>query len=125
MVIVYLKNKELFEDTWSPTSSMNNSKQFLSDSVNHKASMSSHLMTRHGKAAGRRRLWTPPDERRGQDVQDVLPDEGGTASMYRGGVPGGSRNKDGNAGALRAPARPIHRGDAGGGKTPPPTVSPV
>ena len=67
----------------------------------------------------------PPDERRGQDVQDVLPDEGGTASMYRGGVPGGSRNKDGNAGALRAPARPIHHGDAGGGKPPPPTASPV
>ena len=65
----------------------------------------------------------PPDGRGGQDVQDFLPDEGETAEMSRGGVPGGSSNKDGNAGALRALARPRHRGDAGGGKTLPPTVS--
>ena len=29
----------------------------------------------------------PPDGKRGQDVQDVLPNEGGTAAM--GGCPGG------------------------------------
>ena len=67
----------------------------------------------------------PPDGKRGQDVQDVLPDEGGTAEMSRGGVHRGPSNKDGNAGALRAPARPRHRGDAGGRKLPPPTVSQV
>ena len=67
----------------------------------------------------------PPDGRKGQDVQDVLPKEGGTAAMSRGGVPGVSSNKDGNAGALCAPSRPRHRGDAGGGKAPPPMVSPV
>ena len=44
----------------------------------------------------------PPGGRQGQDVQDVLPNEGGTAAMSRGGVPGGPSNKDGNAGALRA-----------------------
>ena len=67
----------------------------------------------------------PPDGRGGQDVQDVFPDEGGTAAMSSGGVPGGSSNNDVNVGALRAPARPRHRGYAGGGQHPPPTVSPV
>ena len=35
----------------------------------------------------------PPDGKRGQDIQDVLPGEGGTAAMSRGGVPGGPSNK--------------------------------
>ena len=67
----------------------------------------------------------PPDGKRGKEVQDVLPDERGTTAMSRGGVPGGPSNKDGNAGALRALARPRHLGDAGGGQPPPPMVSPV
>ena len=67
----------------------------------------------------------PPDGKRGQDVQDVLPDEGGPVVMSRGGVPGGPGNEDGNAGALRAPECPRHRGDAGGRKLPPPTVCQV
>ena len=54
----------------------------------------------------------PPDGKRGQDVQDVLPNEGGTAAMSLGGVPGGPGNVDGDVGALRAPACPRHRGDA-------------
>ena len=66
----------------------------------------------------------PPDGKQGQDV-DVLPNKGGTAAMSRGGVPGAPSNKDGNAVALRAPARPRNRGDAGGRKLPPPRVSHV
>ena len=31
----------------------------------------------------------PPDGRGGQDVQDVLPNEGGAAVVSSGGVPGG------------------------------------
>ena len=34
-------------------------------------------------------------------------------------------DKDGNAGALRAPARTRQPGDAGGGQPPPPMVYPV
>ena len=56
---------------------------------------------------------------------DVLPNEGGAAAMSIGGVPWGDSNKDGDAGELRAPACPRHRGNAGGGQPPPPTVSPV
>ena len=44
-----------------------------------------------------------PDGKRGQDIQDVLPKEGRTAAMSRGGVPGVPGNGDGNAGALRDP----------------------
>ena len=66
----------------------------------------------------------PPDGRGGQDVQDVLPNEGGGAAVSSGGVPKGASNKDGDAGALRAPARPRHRGDAGGGQPTPPMLPP-
>ena len=45
--------------------------------------------------------------------------------MPRGGLPGESGNKDGNAGALLAPECPQHHGDSGGGKIPPPTVRPM
>ena len=65
------------------------------------------------------------DGKRGQDIQDVLLDEGRTVAMSGGGVPGGTGNADGNAGALRAPARPRHHGDAGGKKLTPPTVCQV
>ena len=55
---------------------------------------------------------------------DVLPNEGGGGVVVSsGGVPGGFSDKDGNAGSLCAPARTRHRGDAGGGQPPPPTVS--
>ena len=43
--------------------------------------------------------------------------------MPCGGVPGHSGNKDGNAGELCAPACLQHRGDSGGRKPSPPTVS--
>ena len=62
------------------------------------------------------------DGKRGQDIQDVLPEEGGIAAMSRGGVPGGTGNEDGSAGALRAPACLRHCGDAGIRKLPPPMV---
>ena len=67
----------------------------------------------------------PPDGWGGQDVQYVLPNEGGVAAVSSGGVPEDANDKDGDAGALRALTRPRHHGDAGGGKPPPPTVSPV
>ena len=59
------------------------------------------------------------------DLPDVLTGEGRTAEMPSCGVPGQSGNKDDNAGALRAPACPRHRGDSVGRKLPPPTVRPV
>ena len=59
------------------------------------------------------------------ELPDVLSGKGGTAEMPRVGVPGESGDEDGNAGALRAPACPQQRGDAGGRKLPPPTVRPV
>ena len=37
VVRVYLQNKELVVDTWSPTSSMRTSKYFLADATKHKA----------------------------------------------------------------------------------------
>ena len=73
----------------------------------------------HGSNCG------PPRQTGGQDVQDVLPNEGGVAVVSSGGVPGDASDKDGDVGALLAPARPRHRGDAGGGQPTPPTVSPV
>ena len=66
-----------------------------------------------------------PDGKRGQDIQDVFPDEGGTAAISYGRVPGDTGNEDGNAGALRALACPRHRGDSGGRKLLPPTVCQV
>ena len=65
------------------------------------------------------------DGKRGQDIQDVLPNKGGTAAISSGRVPGNTGNEDGNAGALRALACPRHCGDAGGRKLPPPTVCQV
>ena len=65
--------------------------------------MSSHLMTRHGKAAGATTPMDTPDRKWVQDIQDVLTDEGGTAAISRGRVTGDTGNEDGNVGALRAP----------------------
>ena len=59
------------------------------------------------------------------ELPDVLFGKGGTAEMPRGGVTRESGEKDGNTGALCAPACPRHRGDSGGRKIPPPTVRPV
>ena len=51
--------------------------------------------------------------------------KGRTAEMSGGRVPGQSGNKDGNAGALRAPACPRHFGDSGGRKLTPLMVRPM
>ena len=40
-------------------------------------SMSSHLMTRHGKAAGRQRLWTPQTESRAKTYRMFFLTKGG------------------------------------------------
>ena len=45
--------------------------------------------------------------------------------MSRGRMPGDTGNGDCNVGALGALACPRHRGDSGGRKLPPPTVSQV
>ena len=45
--------------------------------------------------------------------------------MPGGGKPGGVGITSGDAGAICAPACPRHRGDTGGGKPPPTTVTPV
>ena len=45
--------------------------------------------------------------------------------MPCGGVPRESGNKYINAGALRVPECPQHRGDSGGKNPPPPTVRPL
>ena len=57
----------------------------------------------------------PPSGWGAQDIQDVITDEGGTEEVSCNRVHGGFSDKDGNAGALHAPARTRHRGDAGGG----------
>ena len=59
------------------------------------------------------------------ELPDVFLGEGRTAEIPCGRVPGQSSDKDGNAGALIAPACPRHRGNSGGRKIPPPTVRPV
>ena len=55
----------------------------------------------------------PPDDWGGQDIQNELPNEGRQATVPGGGMPGGVRDTSGNAGALRAPAHPQHRGHIG------------
>ena len=65
-----------------------------------------NMMTQHGRAAGRRRKWTTPAAGGETELPDVLSGKGRTAEMPHGGVPGGSGDKDGNAGALRAPSCP-------------------
>ena len=72
-------------------------------------SLSSHFMTRHGKAAPRRHLWAPQTTGGAQDIQNEFP-EGRQTTVPGGGMPGGVRDTSGDAGALRAPARPRHRG---------------
>ena len=60
-----------------------------------------------------------------QGIPDVISGKGGTADTPCGGVPVETGDKDGNAGALFAPACPRHRGDAGGRKLPPLAVRQV
>ena len=63
-----------------------------------------------------------PYRRQGPVIPDVLSGKGGTSEMPRGGVPRETGDKDGDAGALCAPACPQHLGDAVGMKLTPPTV---
>ena len=51
--------------------------------------MSSHLMTRHGKAAGRRHQWTTQTEDRAQEYQMSFPEKGGPRRCLMEGCPGG------------------------------------
>ena len=52
-----------------------------------------------------------------------FPTKWGGAAESSGEVHGDVSDKDGDAGALSAPARPRHCGYSGGGQPPPPTVS--
>ena len=67
----------------------------------------------------------PPDDWGAQVVQNEFSREGRQATVPGGGMPGGVSDTSGDAGALRAPARPRHRGYTGGGQPPPTTVPPV
>ena len=77
------------------------------------------------KSSGTMAAVDPPIGRGAQDIQDVIPGKGWTEAVSGNRVPGGSSDTDGDAGALPALERTRHRGDAGGGQTPPPTMSPV
>ena len=65
--------------------------------------------------------YVPPSRTGGPGV---VPGERGPEALSSGGMPGGVGDTNINAGALCAPARPRHRGDAGGGQPPPTTVPP-
>ena len=67
----------------------------------------------------------PPDDWGAQDVQNEFSDERRQTKVPGGGMPGGVRDTSGDAGELRAPARPRHCGHIGGGQPPPTTVPPV
>ena len=62
---------------------------------------------------------------RATDILNDLPGQGRPVELLGGGMPGPSRNKDGNRGAIPAPTCSRHRGHSGGGKPPPPTVPPM
>ena len=67
----------------------------------------------------------PPDNWGAQDVQNEFSREDRQAKVPGGGMPRGVSDTSGDAGALRATARPRHRGYTGGGQPPPTTVPPV
>ena len=77
------------------------------------------------KSSGTAAAMDPPSGWGAQYIQDVFPGKGGTKAVSGNRVPGGFSDTDGDAGALHAPACTRHRGDSGGGKPPPTTVSPV
>ena len=62
---------------------------------------------------------------RATDFPNDFPGEMRPVELPGGGMTGPSGVKDGNVGAIPAPARPRHRGHSGGGKIPPPTVRPM
>ena len=57
------------------------------------------------KSRGTAAAVDPPGGRGAQDIQDVIPREGGTEAVSGNRVPGGFRDTDGDAGALHEPAR--------------------
>ena len=59
---------------------------------------------------------------RATDFMNGIPGEGRPVEIPSREMPGPSGDKDGNAGAIPAPACPRHRGNYEGGKPPPPTV---
>ena len=63
--------------------------------------------------------------RRAADVPDGLPDQGRAVELPSGGLPRPGRDEDGNADELFQPACPVYHDHFGGGKPPPPAVSPM
>ena len=63
--------------------------------------------------------------RRAADVQDGLPDQGRAVELPSGGLPRPGMDEDGNADELFQPACPVYHDHFGGGKPPPPAVSPM
>ena len=59
------------------------------------------------------------------DIPYVLPGQGSPAELTGGGMPRTSGDKDGDASTFCAPACPGHLGSFGGGKHPPPMVTPM
>ena len=89
-------------------------------------SLEIHLMTKHGRVAEPRRRFITPAARAGpRTFRMTFPAKGGPQSCPVEGCLGPSGDKDGNAGALTAPACPQHCVNSGGGKPPPSTVRPM
>ena len=59
---------------------------------------------------------------RAAEISNRLSDQGRTADLPGGGMPGPSGNEDVNAGPFPIQAFPVHRGHSGGEKPPPPTM---
>ena len=63
-------------------------------------SLTSHLMTQHGRVEETRRIWRT----RAADFPNYISGKGRPAELPGGGMLGRSGDEDGNAGALPAPA---------------------
>ena len=74
---------------------------------------------------GATELDNPGHRGRATDIYNGLPRQGRPGELPGGGMPGPRGDKDGDAGALPAPAYPRHHGSSGGGKSPPLTVHPM
>ena len=63
------------------------------------------------KISGTTAAVDPPSGRGAQDIHNIIPSKGGTEAVSGNRVPGGFRDKDGDAGELHALARTRHHGD--------------
>ena len=75
-------------------------------------------MTQHGRVAETRQSWITPAAE-APEIPDGIPGQGRPAELPGGRISGPSGDKDGDVGALTAPACPRNRGHYGGGNPPP------